>query len=77
MNRNEDSDKDRRSTTRQDIRDVLEETERKHILSVLAQTNWVVAGPNGAAIRLGMKRSTLQLRMRKLGLSRENVQPVA
>jgi len=65
------------STTRQDIRDVLEETERKHILSVLAQTNWVVAGPNGAATRLGMKRSTLQLRMRKLGLSRENAQPVS
>jgi formate hydrogenlyase transcriptional activator len=63
------------STTRQDMRDVLEETERKHILGVLAQTNWVVAGPNGAAIRLGMKRSTLQLRMRKLGLSRENAQP--
>jgi formate hydrogenlyase transcriptional activator len=56
------------------IRDVLEETERKHILNVLSQTNWVVAGPNGAAVRLGMKRSTLQLRMRKLGLSRENTQ---
>ncbi|HWO37705.1 MAG TPA: sigma 54-interacting transcriptional regulator, partial [Candidatus Acidoferrum sp.] len=65
------------STTRQDIRDVLEETERKHILSVLAQTNWVVAGPNGAATRLGMKRSTLQLRIRKLGLSREDAQPVS
>jgi len=60
-----------------DIRDVLEETERKHILNVLSQTNWVVAGPNGAALRLGMKRSTLQLRMRKLGLSRENTQPVS
>jgi formate hydrogenlyase transcriptional activator len=60
-----------------DIRDVLEETERKHILNVLAQTNWVVAGPNGAATRLGMKRSTLQLRMRKLGLTRENALPVA
>ena len=59
-----------------DIRDVLEETERKHILNVLSQTNWVVAGPNGAAIRLGMKRSTLQLRMRKLGLTRESAVPV-
>ena len=65
------------SSTGKDIRNVLEETERKHILSVLSQTNWVVAGPNGAAIRLGMKRSTLQLRMRKLGLSRENAQPVS
>ncbi len=60
-----------------DIRNVLEETERKHILNVLSQTNWVVAGPNGAATRLGMKRSTLQLRMRKLGLSRENTQPAS
>jgi formate hydrogenlyase transcriptional activator len=59
------------------MRDVLEETERKHILSVLEHTNWVVAGPNGAAIRLGMKRSTLQLRMRKLGIFRENTQPVS
>ena len=75
-NRNGDSDKERGPTTRQDIRNVLEETERKHILGVLAQTNWVVAGPNGAATRLGMKRSTLQLRMRKLGLSRENAQPL-
>ena len=48
----------------------LEEIERKHILSVLEQTNWVFAGPNGAAARLGMKRPTLQFRMRKLGISR-------
>ncbi len=55
----------------EDMRDLLEGTEREHILNVLNQTNWVVAGPNGAALRLGMKRSTLQLRMRKLGISRE------
>jgi formate hydrogenlyase transcriptional activator len=54
----------------QNIRSVLEETERKHILSVLDETGWVVAGPEGAAVRLGMKRSTLQLRMQKLGISR-------
>ncbi len=48
----------------------LEEIERKHILSVLEQTNWVFAGPNGAAARLGIKRPTLQFRMRKLGISR-------
>jgi len=65
------------SSAGNDIRNVLEETERKHILSVLSQTNWVVAGPKGAATKLGMKRSTLQLRMRKLGLSRENSQPVS
>jgi formate hydrogenlyase transcriptional activator len=60
-----------------DIRSVLEETERNHILSVLSRTNWVVAGPNGAAEQLGMKRSTLQLRMQKLGLSRQTSQPVS
>jgi formate hydrogenlyase transcriptional activator len=60
-----------------DIRSVLEETERHHILSVLSRTNWVVAGPNGAAEQLGMKRSTLQLRMQKLGLSRQTSQPVS
>jgi formate hydrogenlyase transcriptional activator len=70
-------DKKPGSSAGKDIRNVLEETERKHILSILSQTNWVVAGPNGAATRLGMKRSTLQLRMRKLGLSRENTQPVS
>ncbi|HEY4048440.1 MAG TPA: sigma 54-interacting transcriptional regulator [Acidobacteriaceae bacterium] len=48
----------------------LEEMERRHILAVLEQTNWVFAGPNGAAARLGMKRPTLQFRMQKLGISR-------
>jgi formate hydrogenlyase transcriptional activator len=75
-NGNGKSEKKQESSARGDIRSVLEETERKHILTVLSQTNWVVAGPNGAATRLGMKRSTLQLRMRKLGLSRESTQPV-
>jgi formate hydrogenlyase transcriptional activator len=48
----------------------LEEVERRHILSVLEQSNWVFAGPNGAAARLGIKRPTLQFRMQKLGISR-------
>jgi formate hydrogenlyase transcriptional activator len=48
----------------------LEEMERRHILSVLEQTNWVFGGPNGAAARLGIKRPTLQFRMQKLGISR-------
>jgi formate hydrogenlyase transcriptional activator len=54
-----------------DIRNVLKDAERKHIIAALKQSNWVVAGPKGAAAQLGMKRSTLQLRMRKLGISRE------
>jgi formate hydrogenlyase transcriptional activator len=48
----------------------LEEMEKRHILSVLEQTNWVFAGPHGAAARLGIKRPTLQFRMQKLGISR-------
>jgi formate hydrogenlyase transcriptional activator len=50
--------------------DTLEQAERKHITKVLEETKWVVAGPRGAALRLGMKRSTLQLRMKKLGILR-------
>jgi formate hydrogenlyase transcriptional activator len=52
------------------LHDVLKETERGHILEALQYCNWVVAGPNGAAVRLGMKRSTLQKRMHKLGIAR-------
>jgi formate hydrogenlyase transcriptional activator len=48
----------------------LEEAERDHIRKTLAQTRWVVAGPKGAAARLGIKRSTLYFRMQKLGISR-------
>jgi formate hydrogenlyase transcriptional activator len=48
----------------------LEEMERRHILSVLDQTHWVLSGPLGAAAKLGMKRPTLQFRMQKLGISR-------
>jgi formate hydrogenlyase transcriptional activator len=77
VNGNANPNKKTESSMGRDIRNVLEETERKHILSVLSQTNWVVAGPKGAATRLGMKRSTLQLRMRKLGLTREDAQTVS
>lgn len=48
----------------------LEAAEREHILRGLRDTNWVIAGPHGAAARLGMKRTTLQSRMAKLGISR-------
>jgi formate hydrogenlyase transcriptional activator len=44
------------------------ETERALILATLKKTKWVIAGPNGAAERLGMNRSTLQFRMKKLGI---------
>jgi formate hydrogenlyase transcriptional activator len=50
----------------------LQSVERDHILRVLEETRWVVAGPQGAAQRLGMKRTTLQAKMRKLGIFRKN-----
>jgi formate hydrogenlyase transcriptional activator len=50
----------------------LEEAERDHICKTLQSTRWVVAGPAGAAARLGIKRSTLYFRMQKLGISRSN-----
>src|SRR5580704_6531662 len=52
------------------LHSALEETERQQILKALKQSNWIVAGPNGAAALLGMNRSTLQVRIRKLGISR-------
>ena len=48
----------------------LEEAERQHILRALRQTEWRIAGPHGSAALLGMKRTTLQARMRKLGIRR-------
>jgi len=48
----------------------LRDAERDHIRKTLEQTRWVVGGPNGAAARLGIKRSTLYFRMQKLGISR-------
>jgi len=50
------------------MRTVLEDAERKQILAALNQTGGVVAGPKGAAARLGMKRSTLQAHMQRLGI---------
>jgi formate hydrogenlyase transcriptional activator len=48
----------------------LQEAERRHILEALDASNWVISGPNGAAASLGLKRSTLQARMDKLGIRR-------
>ena len=53
----------------------LEDAERDHIRKALEETRWVVAGPKGAAARLGIKRSTLYFRMQKLGISRTNKDP--
>ena len=52
----------------------LESLEREHILRVLRETGGVIAGLHGAAARLGMKRTTLQSRMLKMGITREDYQ---
>ncbi len=57
-----------KETSGKNMRGLLEETERKQILAALEQAKWIVAGPNGAAALLGLKRSTLQSRMQKLGI---------
>ena len=49
----------------------LEAAEREHILRVLRETKWVIGGSSGAAAHLGMKRTTLQSKIRKLGISRD------
>jgi formate hydrogenlyase transcriptional activator len=48
----------------------LEGVERTHIIRTLQDANWVVGGPDGAAARLGMKRTTLQSLMKRLAISR-------
>ena len=48
----------------------LEDAERAHILATVEETQWVLGGPDGAASRLGLKRSTLQFRLKKLGITR-------
>jgi formate hydrogenlyase transcriptional activator len=50
----------------------LEQAEREHILRALGETSWVIGGRAGAAARLGMKRTTLQSLMRRLGIARSN-----
>jgi len=48
----------------------LEQAEREHILKILRESGWVISGAGGAAARLGMKRTTLQSKMQKLGIAR-------
>jgi transcriptional regulator with GAF, ATPase, and Fis domain len=56
------------SGSNRNMRSELDDAERRQILAALEQANWTVAGPNGAAALLGMKRSTLQSRIQKLGI---------
>ena len=56
------------SVRHETLHEALDETERTQILRALEEANGVVGGPNGAAARLGMKRTTLHVRMHKLGI---------
>jgi formate hydrogenlyase transcriptional activator len=51
----------------------LAEAERDHIIEALSASGGVIGGPNGAAARLGLKRTTLQYRMRKLGIEQQRI----
>ncbi|HEY0284579.1 MAG TPA: sigma 54-interacting transcriptional regulator, partial [Vicinamibacterales bacterium] len=64
--------KARRVATDGDQRNLstLEDAEREHIRHALQQANWLVGGAAGAAAKLGMKRTTLQSKMVKLGIER-------
>lgn len=60
-------------TTKESAPRTLADAERLHIVEALRQTNGILAGKHGAAARLGMKRSTLQHRMKKLGIRRTSI----
>jgi len=51
----------------------LQDSEREHILKILRETKGVLSGPDGAATRLGLKRTTLQTKMKKLGIARDHI----
>jgi formate hydrogenlyase transcriptional activator len=62
-----------RGRTRPDLpasAQTLEEVEREHIMQVLRETNWVIGGPQGAAARLALQRTTLLYRLEKFGIPR-------
>lgn len=56
------------------VNGTLESMEREHILRVLQETGGVIGGKSGAAARLGLKRTTLQSRIQRLGISRQDYQ---
>jgi formate hydrogenlyase transcriptional activator len=52
----------------------LEVSDRALIVETLKQVSWIVGGPHGAAVKLGLKRTTLLAKMRRLGISRPSSQ---
>lgn len=67
------SDKKQVTVNRSD--GIFMDAQRSLILHTLRATGWVIGGPNGAAVRLGLKRTTLITKMKKLGISRPIRQP--
>ncbi|NWF53263.1 MAG: sigma 54-interacting transcriptional regulator [Syntrophaceae bacterium] len=61
-----------RAPSEKDATGKLEDMERKHIVAVLEKTGWRIGGPGGASDVLGLKRTTLQAKMKKLGIKRSN-----
>ena len=58
------------ASTFQHAESSLDSVQRMHIINVLDSTGWVIGGPSGAAVKLGMKRTTLNFRIKKLGISK-------
>jgi formate hydrogenlyase transcriptional activator len=67
---------ERIGTSKLSVPVTLDDAERSHILQTLQQTQGVVGGPKGAAARLGLPRTSLIARMRRLGINREQPAPV-
>jgi formate hydrogenlyase transcriptional activator len=59
---------DLRSSSPAQRRSDTDVAERERLLGALKEANWVLGGPRGAAARLGIKRTTLQSRMQRLGI---------
>jgi formate hydrogenlyase transcriptional activator len=62
----------RSGSLERDAAQTLQDTERRHILAVLEKTGWRLSGDGGAAEALGLKRTTLHEKMKKLGIKRPN-----
>jgi formate hydrogenlyase transcriptional activator len=60
----------RTSTTKVPSHQTLRDLERDHIIKALEETKWKIGGPNGAAVRLGLARTSLIYRMQKYGITR-------
>ena len=64
-------------STREDVipDQTLQTTEREYILRALRESHWQIGGPRGAAVRLGLKRTTLQSKMKLLGINNRSGRP--